>query len=75
MRSCSTYYLCIAQFNKELSQAEVVIFEKNISPVPIRQEKCKFQCEKNCILLIVDEAQAGLGQTGRLLFCHHDNVN
>lgn len=36
--------------------------------------KAKEICEKNRVLLIVDEVQTGLGRTGRLLCSGHDNV-
>lgn len=31
-------------------------------------------CRANNVLLIVDEVQTGLGRTGKLLACHHENV-
>ncbi len=31
-------------------------------------------CEKNNILFIADEIQTGLGRTGKLFACHHENV-
>lgn len=31
-------------------------------------------CKKHNVLLIVDEVQSGLGRTGRMFACHHENV-
>ena len=31
-------------------------------------------CRANNVLLIVDEVQTGLGRTGKVLACHHENV-
>jgi len=31
-------------------------------------------CRANNVLLIVDEVQTGLGRTGKILACHHENV-
>ncbi|MEC8738393.1 MAG: ornithine--oxo-acid transaminase [Bacteroidota bacterium] len=31
-------------------------------------------CEKNNVLFIADEVQTGIGRTGKLLACHHENV-
>lgn len=31
-------------------------------------------CKKHNVLLIVDEVQSGLGRTGKLFACHHENV-
>ena len=31
-------------------------------------------CEKHNVLFIADEVQTGLGRTGKLLACHHENV-
>jgi ornithine--oxo-acid transaminase len=35
---------------------------------------CKALCEKHNILLIADEIQTGLGRTGKLLACQHEDV-
>ena len=35
---------------------------------------CAEICKKNNVLLICDEVQTGLGRTGRLLACQHDQV-
>lgn len=32
-------------------------------------------CKDNNVLLIVDEVQSGLGRTGKVLACHHENVH
>ena len=37
-------------------------------------KKCAEICKKNNVLFFVDEIQTGLGRTGKLLACHHDNV-
>mgnify|MGYP003643824060 CR=1 FL=1 len=37
-------------------------------------KKCKALCEKHNVLLICDEIQTGLGRTGKLLACQHDDV-
>ncbi len=36
--------------------------------------KCAEICKRNDILLICDEIQTGLGRTGKLLACQHENV-
>jgi len=36
--------------------------------------RCQEICRKNNVLLIADEIQTGLGRTGRMLACDHDNV-
>ena len=36
--------------------------------------KCAEICKKNNVLLICDEIQTGLGRTGKLLACDHENV-
>ncbi len=36
--------------------------------------KCVEICKKHNVLLIADEIQTGLGRTGKLLACQHDNV-
>jgi ornithine--oxo-acid transaminase len=36
---------------------------------------CKAICEKHNVLFIADEIQAGLGRTGKLIACHHENVH
>lgn len=37
-------------------------------------QACAEICRRNNVLLICDEIQTGLGRTGRLLACHHENV-
>jgi ornithine--oxo-acid transaminase len=37
-------------------------------------KKCQEICRKNNVLLIADEIQTGLGRTGRLLACDHEDV-
>lgn len=32
-------------------------------------------CKRHNVLLIVDEVQSGLGRTGKMLACHHENVD
>lgn len=36
--------------------------------------QCAQICQRNNILLMCDEIQTGLGRTGRLLACHHENI-
>ena len=36
--------------------------------------ECAKICKENNILLICDEIQTGIGRTGKLLACMHDNV-
>jgi ornithine--oxo-acid transaminase len=35
---------------------------------------CETLCRENNVLLIADEVQTGLGRTGKVLACEHDNV-
>jgi ornithine--oxo-acid transaminase len=37
-------------------------------------KKCKDICEQNNVLLLADEIQTGLGRTGTMLACDHENV-
>ena len=37
-------------------------------------QTCKALCEKNNVLFIADEIQTGLGRTGKLLACQHEDV-
>ena len=37
-------------------------------------KKCYDLCKANNVLFVADEIQSGLGRTGSLLACHHDNV-
>ncbi len=37
-------------------------------------QKCKKICEQNNVLLLADEIQTGLGRTGKMLACDHENV-
>jgi len=37
--------------------------------------KCFELCKKNNVLLIADEIQTGLGRTGKMLACGHENVH
>lgn len=32
-------------------------------------------CQKNNVMLVVDEVQSGLGRTGKILACEHENVS
>lgn len=38
-------------------------------------KKIETICRENNILLVVDEIQSGLGRTGKILACEHDNVH
>lgn len=37
-------------------------------------KQCKKICEQNNVLLLADEIQTGLGRTGKMLACDHENV-
>lgn len=37
-------------------------------------KKCYDLCKQNNVLFIADEIQSGLGRTGKLLACYHENV-
>ncbi len=43
-------------------------------PTPGYLKKCEEICKKNNILFLIDEIQTGLGRTGKLLACQHDNA-
>jgi ornithine--oxo-acid transaminase len=45
-----------------------------IVPSPGYLAACAEVCKRHRVLLIADEVQTGLGRTGRLLACEHDNV-
>ncbi len=36
--------------------------------------ECRDICRENNVLLLVDEVQTGLGRTGKVLACHHEDV-
>ncbi len=38
-------------------------------------KNCQNICKKNNVLLILDEIQTGLGRTGKLMACDHENVH
>ena len=38
-------------------------------------KKCQEICEKNNVLLVLDEIQTGLGRTGKLFACRHEGVH
>ncbi|HLB42333.1 MAG TPA: ornithine--oxo-acid transaminase [Gammaproteobacteria bacterium] len=44
-------------------------------PPPGYLAACKEICRKHQVLMICDEIQTGLGRTGKLLACEHDNVH
>lgn len=43
-------------------------------PAPGYLRKCGEICQRKNVLLICDEIQTGLGRTGKLLACHHDEI-
>lgn len=43
-------------------------------PPPGYLARCAEICRRHRVLLLVDEVQSGLGRTGRLLACEHENV-
>jgi len=45
-----------------------------VIPPPGWLTRCAEICRTNRVLLIADEVQTGLGRTGRLLACQHENV-
>jgi len=45
-----------------------------IIPSPGFLKQCETICRENQVLLLCDEVQAGLGRTGTMLACEHDNV-
>jgi ornithine--oxo-acid transaminase len=45
-----------------------------VVPPPGYLEACARLCRSRDVLFIADEVQTGLGRTGRLLACDHDNV-
>ncbi len=59
-----------AAFLVEPIQAEAGI----IVPPEGYLKKAKEICEKNNVLFIADEIQTGLGRTGRMFACEHENV-
>ena len=38
-------------------------------------KKCFELCQKNNVLFIADEIQSGLGRTGKILACDHEDVH
>lgn len=59
-----------AAFLVEPIQGEAGI---KIPPAGFLTEAAKI-CRENNVLFILDEIQTGLGRTGKLLACHHENV-
>lgn len=60
----------VAAFIVEPVQGEAGV----VVPEPGYLSGCAKLCKEHNVLLIADEIQSGLGRTGRLLACEHDNV-
>ncbi len=37
-------------------------------------QQCQNICKRHNVMFIVDEIQSGMGRTGKLLACHHENI-
>lgn len=46
-----------------------------VVPPPGYLKACEGLCKKHNVLLICDEIQTGLGRTGKMLACQHENVH
>lgn len=60
----------IAAFMAEPIQGEAGVFVPDEGYL----EKCAALCKKHNILFIADEVQTGIARTGKLIACHHENV-
>ncbi|MBF6608876.1 MAG: ornithine--oxo-acid transaminase [Flavobacterium sp.] len=60
----------MAGFLVEPIQGEAGVFV----PADGYLSKAKALCEKHNVLFIADEVQTGIARTGKLLACHHENV-